>query len=329
MNVSRLTPIIAVVAWASAAIATPAAPKLHLHKPARGFQMRMESFVVQPSGDREGCEHMVTPNRKPMDVAGFELKTTPGTHHFVVWDYLGQDQNPADFWTGIEYSTACVGLGPQDGAVTTANLFGMLSGHVRFQFPQGVAVALQPHANVYANLHYHNYGATPVTTDAVFNFIPARKGTVKHHAQAFTVGTIQFAIPANGTASVTGEWHAPADLNLVSISTHQHHRGTDVLVHMIDATGNDMGELVDSPDWEHPSVHWFQQAMRLQAGEGFRFTCSWQNPDDHPVHFGVTSEDEMCFVTGYFYPDDDGATVTGPGCVPQGAGLGCFVPKTP
>ena len=41
MNVYRLIPIIAVVAWASGAIATPAAPKLHLHKPARGFQKAM------------------------------------------------------------------------------------------------------------------------------------------------------------------------------------------------------------------------------------------------------------------------------------------------
>lgn len=328
MSVSRSVRIIA-LACISAAIATPAAADLHLHKPARGFQMRMESFTVSPSGDREGCEHMVTPNRHPMDVAAFELKTTPGTHHFVVWDYLGQDQNPADFWSGIEYSTACVGLGPQDGSVTTANLFGMLSGHVHFRFPKGVAVRLQPQANVYANLHYHNYGATPVNTDAVFNFIRARKGSVKHHAQAFTVGTIQIDIPANGSASVTGDWHAPTDLNLVAVSTHQHRRGTDVLVHMIDAAGNDMGKVVDSPNWEHPSVRWFQQAMRLQAGEGFRFTCSWQNPDDHPVRFGVTSEDEMCFVTGYFYPDDDAATVTGPGCLPQGAGLQCFVPKAP
>src|SRR5262245_32778078 len=179
--------------------------------------------------------------------------------------------------------------------------------------PQGGRGPSSTAANVYANLHYHNYGATPVNTDAVFNFIPARKGTVKHHAQAFTVGTLQFDIPANGSASVTGDWHAPTDLNLVSVSTHQHRRGTDVLVHMIDAAGNDMGALVDSPNWEHPSVRWFQQVMRLQAGEGFRFTCSWRNPDDHPVHFGVTSEDEMCFVTGYFYPDDDAATVTGPG----------------
>ncbi len=301
---------------------------LHLHKPARGFQMRMESFEVAPSGDREGCEHLVTPNRRPMDVTAFELKATPGTHHFVVWDYLGKDQNPADFWTGIAFSTGCIGSGPQDGIVSTANLFGMLSGRSRFHFPKGVAVRLEPHANVYANLHYHNYGTTPVDTDAVFNFIPARKGTVKHHAQAFTVGTTQFDIPANASASVTGEWHAPADLNIVSVSTHQHRRGTDILVHMIDAAGNDMGPLVDSPNWEHPSVRWFQQAMQLKAGEGFRFTCSWRNTDDHAVRFGVTSEDEMCFVTGYFYLDDDAGTVTGPGCFPQGSGLECFVPKS-
>src|SRR5215475_10871053 len=121
MDVSRFVWII-IVAWVSVANAAPAGAKLRLHKPARGFQMRMESFEVPPSGDREGCEHMVTPNRHPMDVSAFELKATPGTHHFVVWDYLGQDLSPADFWSGIGYPTACVGLGPQDGSVTTANL---------------------------------------------------------------------------------------------------------------------------------------------------------------------------------------------------------------
>ena len=307
-------------------LGAPAGAKIHLRKAARGFQMRMESFAVPPAGDLEGCEHLVTPNRKPMDVAAFQLNTTPGTHHFIVWDYLGQDQNPADFWSGIEYSTACTGLGPQDGSFTTANLFGMLSGRSDFRFPPGVAVRLPAHANIYANLHYHNYTETSVNTDSVFNFIPAKRGTVQHHAQAFTVGTLQFSIPAKGSASVTGEWHAPVDLNLVSVTTHQHRRGTNILVHRIDGGGADMGELVESPSWEHPTIKWFPQAMRLSAGEGFRFTCSWQNPDDHEVNFGVTTEDEMCFVAGYFYPDDDNATVTGPGCLPQGAGLECFVP---
>src|SRR5262245_40372609 len=37
-------------------LASPGAHAKHLHlrRPARGFQMRMESFVVPPGGDREG-----------------------------------------------------------------------------------------------------------------------------------------------------------------------------------------------------------------------------------------------------------------------------------
>jgi hypothetical protein len=303
------------------------ARRLHLHKPRHGFQMRMKSFVVQPGADREGCEYAVAPNRKAMDVAGFELNDTPGTHHFVLWEYLGRDNNPADFWTGIQYATACVGLGPQDGSFTTTNLFGMVTGYRHIRFPPGVAVRLEPHAIVYPNLHFHNYTAAPITTQAVFNLIPARPGSVKHHAQTFTVGSLNINIPAQGSASLTGEWRAPADINLVQISTHQHHRGTGVTVHQIDAAGNDVGGLVSSPDWEHPSVTWYTTAKTIHAGEGLRFTCEWSNPDDHPVHFGVTTEDEMCFVAGYFYPDDDGATVSGPGCQRQGSGLECFVPN--
>jgi len=300
---------------------------MHLRKPARGFQMRMTPIVVPPGGDREGCEYLVAPNRAAMDVAAFELKVTPGTHHFVAWEYLGKDRDPSDFWSGIRYSPGCVGLGPRDGFANTGNLFGMLTGHVRLRFPPGIAVRLAPHAILYGNLHLHNYSTVPINAEAVFNFTPARRGTVRHHAQAFTIGSNDISIPARGDAALTADWHAPAALNLVNISTHEHHRGTLVRVHRIDAGGNDMGELVVSTDWEHPTVRWFPQVLRLQAGEGIRFTCEWSNPDDHPVHFGVTTEDEMCFVGGYFYPDDETVPVTGPGCVPQGAGLECFVPK--
>jgi hypothetical protein len=317
------------LALACLAVATAApARRLHLPRPARGFQMRMTPFVVAPGADREGCEYAVAPNAKAMDVSAFELKVTPGTHHFVIWEYLGKHHDPTDFWSGIEYSPGCIGLGPQDGFISTANLFGMLSGHVRVQFPPGVAVRLEPHAIIYPNLHLHNYTTAPITTQAVFNFIPARKGTVRHHAQAITVGSEQIDIPPVSSAALTGEWHTRTALNIVQVSTHEHHRGTRVSVHHIDAAGNDMGEMVVSDSWDHPLVEWYSPAMRLPAGDGLRFTCEWYNPDDHAVHFGVTTEDEMCFVTGYFYPDDESVPVAGPGCIPQGGGLECFVPKS-
>jgi hypothetical protein len=312
------------------ALATPtAAKRLHLAKPPGALQMRMTPFVIPAETDLEGCDYAVTPNGKPIDVSAFELHATAGTHHFVVWEYLGKDSDPADFWNGIAYSAGCIGLGPQDGFSTTANLFGMQSANARVEFPPGIAVRLEPHAAVYSNLHLHNYKSEPVKGQAVFNFIRAKKGTVKHHAQNLTVGSFNIDVPAHGTASITGEWHSPGDLHIVQLSTHQHHRGTGVSIHHIDAAGNDLGELVLTRSWEHPTVRWFPEAMQLPAGEGLRFTCAWENPDDHAVHFGVTAEDEMCFVTGYFYLDDDSAKATGPGCIPQGAGLECFVPAAP
>jgi hypothetical protein len=312
-------------------IVAPAdAKRMHLHRPPPGgFQMRMTPFLIPLGGEREVCEYQTTPNRKAMDVAELQLRSTPGTHHFVLWEYLGQDRNPTDFWSGVSDAPGCVGLGPQDGFTTTANLFGMQVSPAQVRFPPGVAVHLEPHAVLYSNLHLHNFFPTPIMAEAVFNVIPARKGSVRHHAQSLTVGSYDIDIPPLGSASLTGQWHAPVALNIVQLSTHQHHRGTLVSVHQMDAAGNDMGELVASPDWQHATVRWFPHALRVDAGEGFRFTCDWTNPDDHPVRFGVTTDDEMCFMTGYFYLDDDSGHASGPGCLPQGAGLECFVPKLP
>src|SRR5262249_61200695 len=99
--------------------------------------------------------------------------------------------------------------------------------------------------------------------------------------------------PADGTATLAGEWRAAQTMHIVAVSTHQHHRGSGISVHQLDGAGTDMGELVYSRSWEHPNVRWFPEPLTVAPGEGFRFTCNWSNPDDHPVHFGATSEDEM------------------------------------
>src|SRR6185295_229067 len=130
----------------------------------------------------------------------------------------------------------------------------------------------------------------------------ARPGSVRHHAQPLAIGTFNIHIPANGSATYTGEWHAPVDLNLVQLSTHEHHRGAGTSVHEVDEVGNDLGELFQGGPWDHPGQRWFSPAHRLPAGHGLRYTCNWTNPDPHPVGFGVTTDDEMCFIGGYFYP---------------------------
>lgn len=306
--------------------AAPAAAKIKLKKPPRGFQMRITPFEIPAGGEREVCEFRTLSNKKPMDVQGFDLNMTAGGHHFVLWEYLGTHTNPAEFPTDLEDRPGCVGFGPPDSFGTQANLFGMQTSRARVRFPAGVAVRLEPNAFVYLNTHLRNPSPTePLMAEAVFNVRPARKGTVKHHAQAFVVGNLLgIRIPALGTQTLVTDWHTPVALNLVQVSTHQHKRGTRALVEHLDAAGNSKGVLFEGANWEHPGEKWYASAFRVEAGEGLRVTCAWSNPDDRTVRFGVTTDDEMCFGTGYFYPDDESLPVTGPGCLPQGQGLLCF-----
>jgi hypothetical protein len=318
-----------VAALLAVALVASAEARVSLRKPGRGIQMRMKKFVVPPGGEREVCEFRVMPNRKPFDVQAFELNMTPGSHHFVLWEYLGVNHDPSAFPKELVDSPGCIGVGPRDSFVANANLFGMQTARGRVRFPSDVAVRLQPRAYVLLNFHIRNPSLTePLTAEAVFNLRPARKGTVRHRAQTLTVGnSADIRIPPLGTQTITSDWHAPADMNVVQLSTHQHKRGTHVDIRLIDDAGNDLGPLFEAGDWEHPGERWFDPAFRLAKGQGIRFTCGWTNPDDRMVTFGVTTNDEMCFATGYFYPDDENTSVIGPGCIPQAEGLLCFTRK--
>jgi len=305
---------------------TVAGERARLRRPARGFQMRMGPFVVAPASERETCEYRTLPNRNAMDAQSFELRMSEGSHHFVVWAYLGPDHDPTHFPDKMVDSPGCIGVGPPD-AFNRANLFGMQTSRGRVRFPKGIAVRLAPQQPVLLNAHYKNASLTdPLAPSLVFNIVPARRGSVKHHAESLVVGNIpDISIPPRGHGSLTAEWRAPIALNVIQLSSHQHKRGTGVTIHRLDAAGNDLGEVYATQDWQHPLEVWHADPpMRIPQGEGFRFTCEWENPDDKQVRFGVTTDDEMCFMTGYFYRDDESAPLPrAPGCFPQGAGLLC------
>jgi len=303
--------------------APASASRVHLHRPPRGFQMRMGKFTVPPAHEREVCEYRTFPNEKPMDVQQFEFKMNAGTHHFALWAYFGGDRNAADFPKGIAEAPGCIGLGPRD-SYQRALLGGAPNTHELTRFPPGIALRLDPHQPVFLNSHYINASlTTPLTPDIVFNVVPARKGTVLHHAENMTIGAYDIHIPPLSTASTTADWVVPFDLNVIQLSSHQHKRGTRVRINLA-AGGQDMGQIFENDDWDHPYEYWTVTPLRLKQGDVFRFTCDWKNNDDHPVTFGVTTDDEMCFMTGYYYRDDESSPPPQvPSCFLQDRGLLC------
>ncbi len=95
-------------------LAVPAVAKAPLKRPHRGFQMRIHDFTVKPDEDLEVCEYARLPNRRAIDVNGFELTMPPEAHHFVIWSYGGDVTDDARFPKGPMESVACSGLSPDE-----------------------------------------------------------------------------------------------------------------------------------------------------------------------------------------------------------------------
>lgn len=58
--------------------------------------------------------------------------------------------------------------------------------------------------------------------------------------------------------------------------------------------------ILTETDWEHPKVLDFTPALQLKKGEGLRSVVTFNNTTDKELIFGLTTEDEMDIIFGYF-----------------------------
>jgi hypothetical protein len=304
-------------------LVVPVDAATRLPKPKRGFQMRVGEYVIQPGEDLEVCEYRRLPNAKAMDVSVFQLRMPAGAHHFAMWGYGGSIQDDSRFPQGPVESIGCTGVSRDDPFPQL--LVPTQSPNTTLRFPRGVALRLEPHQQVWLNPHMKNFGADSTTPDIRFNFKRARKGSVRHWAEALTFGnSTDIRIPPRGDQTLAVEWTVPIDLTIIHLSTHQHARGTTAQIELVAPDGVTRERVVETTDWEHPGSVWLKDGLRLEKGRRLRITCSWHNADDRMVTFGPETTDEMCFAIGFFYRDaGDTQAAQGAGCLPGRKGLLC------
>jgi hypothetical protein len=297
--------------------------RTHLHRPRRGLQVRLSPFPIAAQREREVCQAVTLPNRHAMDVDRITIKMPSGSdyssHHFAIFIYDG-DPN-AKLPTQPTTSVGCVGVGER---FVGGILAFVQRPAQRIKFPDGVGVQLKPHQTLLLNSHYINGSPAPLTIDVAINFHAARKGSIRHHARSFQLGTTRINVPAGGTSSSVAEWPVPFPMNVVWLSTHSHKHTTAVDVDLLRGSA-DPERLVETLTYSEPTFHYYSQPpLRLTQGDSLRWTCAYRNTTTGPVHFGVTSEDEMCFAVGFFYPDADaGPLPPVPLCLGDGNGLVC------
>ena len=87
---------------------------------------------------------------------------------------------------------------------------------------------------------------------------------------------------------------------LETLTSHNHKLGTKFVIKITGGARD--GEVVyENTDWEHPLMKNFDTPLVLVKGEGLTSVITYNNTTTRNVKFGLTSEDEMGIIFGYFY----------------------------
>src|SRR5438552_8832158 len=281
------------------ALGSAATFRAHLRRPRHGLQVRLSPITIAPGSEREVCQLVTLPNRKAMDASEITMAMPSGTtytsHHFAIFLYQGE--HPEGIPSGPFDRVGCAGVGDQ---VVSPILAFVQRPRQTIRFPSGVAVALGPHQRLLLNSHYLNGGTEPVTIDVAVDFRAARKGTERQHTRSFELGTLDIDVPPGQTGSASASWLAPFTMNVVWISTHSHKHTQSVDVDLVRQGVVGPREL-ETLSYSEPTVKLYDTPPRLEAGDGFHWTC--HHPNDPPTRptFRVTRNDELRFTQALLY----------------------------
>jgi hypothetical protein len=245
------------------------------------------AWVVPPgSADTYKCIRIAI--TEEIWVSGFRAIAPPGTHHTVVTvstngDHVGEHD--------------CM-----DGSGDMQMLYASGVGTDELSFPEGVAIKLVPGQYLNLNLHLFNASDTPLTgTSGVEAFRRDPAGVV-HEADMTFVGTMDIAIPGDGQPhTVTGGCVLDRGWNMFAVWPHMHQHATHQSFRITKA-GVVTTILDNKPYSFDEQTNYPIAPMRLEPGDRVETSCTYVNTTGAPVHYGDSSNQEMCYTGVYKYP---------------------------
>jgi len=293
--------------------AAPLAP------PPGGHQFLYEGPWLQPGEEIEGCEWIEVPNSQDFVVGSWEYSLNPGTHHLALWEHRPEAAMPA--LHTFRKDTACISGGARFGISISG---APEAPYFVDQYPDQVAKIIKGGSILGINPHYYNEFDVPIQVKFWVNLHPAPASAIitdtllSLGASLAGKGSFSIFVPPGevGTLRLRYVNDNPGPVHIPQLTSHTHQRGV-----RFDAWRSDGSPLYENTDWAHPRVVNFEPAMALAPGDYIEFQCTHDNgvtrpvrrcgDADHdvgctpgdpiPVTFGVTAQDEMCFLTGLVY----------------------------
>lgn len=269
--------------------------------PADGFQLSINSFTVNPNTEREVFVNRITPNTSTVYVNKFVMQGRPNSHHFVLYGF----QNPAL----LPPANTIRDLYNADGSINITT-YAQMQNHIylnggtdvnsTYTFPAGVALKVPAGTPLDLNAHYFNKQTTTLTGENYINLYTVPQASVVKEAQSINFANYNFSIPAYTRKTITTDFTFSKAVTVITLTSHFHKTGEKFQIKIFGGVRN--GEVVyENTDWEHPLVLNLTTPIQLKAGEGLTSVVTYNNTTSKTINFGLTSEDEMNIIFGYYY----------------------------
>lgn len=269
-----------------------------------GYQMAVPLFDVQPNFERELFTRRMVGNTQDVYVNRYETKMRNGSHHFVAYDYqnksflpnlndirdLRNPDNSLNFVTALSMSNHVYFAGSQ-------------ANYQDYVFPEGAALLVPAGASLDLNSHFVNKTNTVMKGEAQINLYTIDKSKVTNVVRTLNLSNTNLTIPANGRVTLSKSFTFDKPRKVLTLTSHMHKTGEKFVIKIKGSTRD--GEVVyTSTDWEHPDIITFKTPIDLKKGEGLTSEITYYNTSGKPISFGLTSEDEMGIIFGYYYEEN-------------------------
>jgi hypothetical protein len=196
--------------------------------------------------------------------------------------------------------------GPCSPAAMTTwrSLYGWAPGAQGLELPPEAGLPEGPDVHLVVQMHFVNPNHIAVTDTSGFDLCTTEQLRA-NDADVMAFGTTEITIPARGSLAVDCTVPVPADgatTHLFAAFPHMHRLGTSLVTTVRPGGTGDPVDIGSAAHWDYSNQSWLPVDYTLRPGDVVESKCSWNNPTDHGVGYGPTSDDEMCFSYVMYYP---------------------------
>lgn len=279
--------------------AAAAKPEFPPPPAAEGFQLKLDA-VAPAASEIWICDVYQLPGTEPVNVSWVETRQNHGTHHLTL-STLGSTGDPP-----VPYGRYdCNDLYGDRSLMEDQIMFYGDQGSAQniMRLPDGVAATLPGGLDVIHEVHYVNTTEQDVELYSWINAWTVPGADVDNGIWGGSVRDEHINIPASGQHTEWSRCVMTHDVQVLFLASHTHQRGVRFTIAPYDSEAGEVGEVFyDNDDWHIPLITQYEPARTVNKGQGFQWSCTWDNPTNQPIEYGLDATDEMCNLAVVFTP---------------------------